>query len=115
MRVEEIFDLSAIDNPHKHLLGWCRGVAVLEKEKVWVGFTRIRSTKFKENLLWAKQGFEAKNKPTHITLYDLANKRKLDEVDLEPYELAALFSIHSIPEGTTDRTSAQVGAVKIAK
>jgi hypothetical protein len=68
---------------------------VMEQNKVWIGFTRIRSTRFKENLLWAKHGFENRNKPTHIALYDLAKKKCLDEIDLEPYGLAVLFSVHN--------------------
>lgn len=115
LRVEEIFDLNAIDNPQKRVLGWCRGVAVLEKEKVWVGFTRIRSTKFKENLLWAKHGFEAKNKPTHMTLYDLRSKKSLDEIDLEPYELAALFSIHEIQGSGAQRATIPPETAKVSQ
>lgn len=113
--VEEVFDLNSIDNPQKHVLGWCRGVAVMEKEKVWVGFTRIRSTRFKENLLWAKHGFENKNKATHIALYDLASKQCLDEIDLEPYDLAALFSIHDATGGARTGQTLQSGAVRIAE
>jgi hypothetical protein len=95
LKVEEVFDLNAIDNPQQHVLGWCRGVAVMENGKVWVGFSRIRTTRFKENLLWAKQGFESRNKPTHIALYDLGKKSCLDEIDLEPYGLDVLFSVHN--------------------
>ncbi|MGB6387036.1 MAG: hypothetical protein WBD25_18850 [Terriglobales bacterium] len=94
LQVEEVFDFNAIDNPQHLVLGWCRGVAVMEQNKVWIGFTRIRSTRFKENLIWAKHGFETRNKPTHIALYDLAKKKCLDEIDLEPYGLAVLFSVH---------------------
>ncbi len=100
LQVEEIFDLNTIDNQQQLVLGWCRGLAVMEKDKVWVGFTRIRSTRFKENLLWAKHGFEIRNKPTHIALYDLAKKKCLDEIDLEPYGLAVLFSVHSAEEAS---------------
>jgi hypothetical protein len=115
LQVEQVFDLNAIDNPQKLVLGWCRGVAVMEKEKVWVGFTRIRSTRFKENLLWAKHGFENKNKPTHIALYDLAKKQRLDEIDLEPYDLAALFSIHDAEGGVRNLQTLQSGAVRLAE
>lgn len=94
LRVEEIFDLNTIDNEHKLVLGWCRGLAVMEKNKVWIGFTRIRLTRFKENLIWARQGFETRKKATHIALYDLAAKRCLDEIDVEPYGVDVLFSIH---------------------
>ena len=95
LKVEEVFDLNTIDNEQQLVLGWCRGLAVMEKDKVWIGFTRIRSTRFKENLQWAKNGFETRRKPTHIALYDLANKKCLDEVDVEPYGLAVLFSVHN--------------------
>jgi predicted Zn-dependent protease with MMP-like domain len=110
--VEEIFDLNAIDNPTHQVLGWCRGVAVMEKEKVWVGFTRIRTTLFKENLLWAKHGFETRNRPTRITLYDLAKKERLDEIDLEPYGLAALFSVHDAAGKSPSETSLQAAGAK---
>jgi predicted Zn-dependent protease with MMP-like domain len=112
LRVEEIFDLNAIDNPTHQVLGWCRGVAVMEKEKVWVGFTRIRTTLFKENLLWAKHGFETRNRPTRITLYDLAKKERLDEIDLEPYGLAALFSVHDAAGKSPSETSLQAAGAK---
>jgi hypothetical protein len=105
LKVEEVVNLNTIDNPQKQVLGWCRGVAVLEKEKVWVGFTRIRSTRFKENLLWAKHGFESRNKPTHISLYDLATKKCLDEIDLEPYGMAAVFSVHDTEAGNASENS----------
>jgi hypothetical protein len=95
LHVEEIFNLNTIDNKQQLVLGWCRGVAVMEKDKVWVGFTRIRLTRFKENLVWAKQGFETRKKPTHIALYDLAKRECLDEIDVEPYGLDVLFSVHS--------------------
>jgi len=95
LQVEEVFDLNVIDNKHQLVLGWCRGVAVMENGKVWVGFTRIRSTRFKENLIWAKQGFETRKKATHIALYDLANKKCLDEIDVEPYGVDVLFSVHN--------------------
>ena len=95
LQVEEAFNLNTIDNQQQLVLGWCRGVAVMEKDKIWVGFSRIRSTRFKENLLWAKHGFETRNKPTHVALYDLASKKCLDEIDLEPCGLAVLFSVHN--------------------
>jgi hypothetical protein len=101
LKVEEVVNLNTIDNPQQMVLGWCRGVAVMEKDKVWIGFSRIRTTRFKENLLWAKQGFETRNKPTHIALYDLAGKKCLDEIDLEPTGVAVLFSVHDAEGGSS--------------
>jgi hypothetical protein len=94
LQVEEVFDLNTIDNKRQLVLGWCRGVAVMEKEKLWVGFTRVRSTRFKENLVWAKQGFQNRRKASHIALYDLAKKECLEEIEVEPYGVDVLFSIH---------------------
>jgi hypothetical protein len=112
LKIEEVFNLNTIDNPQQLVLGWCRGVAVMEKDKVWIGFSRIRTTRFKENLLWAKHGFEIRNKPTHIALYDLAGKKCLDEIDLEPHGLAVLFSVNNAECGSaTGSTPAKpVGA-----
>ncbi len=106
LQVEEVFNLNTIDNEHQLVLGWCRGVAVMEKDQVWVGFTRIRSTRFKENLIWAKQGFETRKKATHVALYDLARKKCLDEIDVEPYGVDVLFSVHNA-NANSERTRAQ--------
>lgn len=98
LKTEDVIDLNTISNEDQLVLGWCRGVVLTDKDKAWVGFTRIRSTRFKENLLWAKHGFETRNKPTHIALYDLARKQCLDEINLEPFGLAVLFSVHNVEE-----------------
>ncbi len=95
LMVEEVHDFNTIDNPQHMVLGWCRGVALASAGKVWIGFSRIRTTRFKENLLWAKHGFETRDKPTHIALYDLAAKSCLAEIDLEAFGMAVLFSVHN--------------------
>jgi len=41
-----------------------------------------------------KQGFESHERPAHLALSDLANKRCRDEIDLEPHRLDALFKVH---------------------
>jgi hypothetical protein len=95
LKVEEVFNLNMIDNREGMVLGWCRGLAIMDNDTVWVGFTRIRTTRFKENLLWARDGFEIRKKPTHIALYDLARAKCLNEIDLEPCGLGVLFGVHS--------------------
>jgi peptidoglycan/xylan/chitin deacetylase (PgdA/CDA1 family) len=104
LQVEQVFDFNIIDNEQQLVLGWCRGVAVMENDQVWVGFTRIRSTRFKENLIWVKQGFETRKKATHIALYDLAGKKCLDEIDVEPYGVDVLFSVHNAARETAKGT-----------
>jgi len=76
------------------LLGWCRGL-YLDEEKAWIGFSRIRPTKFREAVRWANNGFKQEI-PTHIACYDLKNKRCLTEINLEEYGLNAIFSIHPV-------------------
>ena len=100
LKTEEILDLNTIDNEEQLVLGWCRGVLPTQddKDKVWVAFTRIRFTKFRENLLWAKHRFENPDKPTRIALYDLAKKRRLEEISLETHGLDVLFSMHDVIE-----------------
>jgi hypothetical protein len=102
LQVERIIDLKRIDG-REALLGWCRGLLPLDESKVWVGFTRIRKTRFRENVLWVKNVFQEgmREKPTHIALYDIVNMRCLQELNLEEHGMNIVFSIfpaHSTPE-----------------
>ena len=94
LQVDEIIDLKQIDG-QKALLGWCRGLLPLDDRRVWVGFTRIRKTRFRENVLWVRGVFQndMSEKPTHITLYDLADKQCVQEFDLEACGMNVVFSI----------------------
>jgi hypothetical protein len=94
LQVEEVIDLKQIDGPGA-LLGWCRGVLPVDERRIWVGFSRLRKTRFRENVLWVRGAFRdgMREKPTHIALYDLVEKRCVSEFDLEPYGLNIVFSI----------------------
>jgi len=106
LEIEKIVDLKAIDNHRGALLGWCRGLHVLDESRIWVGFTRVRKTKFKENVNWVKQGFHNEEKPTHISLYDIRALKRLKDIDLEPYALNVLFGIY--PAHISDPQNATV-------
>ena len=73
--------------------GWCRGLLVVNTDLVWVGFTRIRKTFLMQSLNWVKHGFRGLEAPTHVALFDLANKCCLKAINLEPHRLNILFSI----------------------
>jgi len=77
------------------VLGWCRGICV-EESNYWVGFSRIRATKFRENLSWLKHGFKKvgqySSQPTRVSKYS-PDGELITEVDLEPYGVNAVFSI----------------------
>lgn len=94
LQVEQVFDLKKIDGKQA-LLGWCRGLVPVDERRIWVGFTRIRKTKFHENVLWVKQILREgmPEKPTHIALYDVANKQCLQEFNLEAHGMNIVFSI----------------------
>lgn len=94
LQVEKIVDLKEI-NGSDVLLGWCRGVLPLDERRVWVGFTRVRKTKFWENVLWVKHAFRPgmKEKATHLAIYDIVGGQCLHEFDLEPYGMNIIFSV----------------------
>jgi hypothetical protein len=94
LEVIETIDLAALSD-ERELLGWCRGVLV-DGKRLWVGFSRIRPTQFRENVSWVARGFR-RGKPTHIACYDLERRTCLTEIDLEPAGLSALYSILPAP------------------
>jgi len=94
LQVEDVVDLKAI-NGENALLGWCRGLMALDDGKFWVGFTRVRKTKFRDNILWVRSIFHdgMPEKPTHMAIYDLASRKCLQEFDLEAHGMNVVFSI----------------------
>ncbi|HKC71161.1 MAG TPA: hypothetical protein VKB60_06035, partial [Terriglobales bacterium] len=95
LRVENVYDLNAMSAQNGRPLGWCRGLAPLDERFVWVGFTRVRPTKFRENLTWLKTGGAADEilLPTHLALYDLRRGSQEDQIALEPHGLGVVFSL----------------------
>lgn len=98
LQVSQVIDLAQLE-ARNTLLGWCRGLLPLDASRIWVGFTRVRKTLFKENVLWVRSlfGEGAIGKPTHIALFDLDNRRCLQEIDLEPHGMNIVFSIFTAP------------------
>jgi len=92
VEVIELADFQSSAEP----LGWARGIHIDADGGLWVGFSRIRPTKFRENVAWVARGF--KNvRPTRIDRYDLASRRLTHSIDLEPAGLSAVFSVHGVP------------------
>jgi hypothetical protein len=94
-RIRRTIDLNAIEATGEPL-GWCRGLFVTDAT-AWVGFSRFRQTRLRRNLSWVKHGFNVvgihRTRATRLSAYDLQRNRLLDEIDLEPYGLNAIFSI----------------------
>ncbi len=95
-RMERIWDLNDI-NGEDRSLGWCRGLHLLDGNRVLVGFSRLRPTRIKENLTWVKHKLGlnkvAGSLPTRIALYDLDNMEMEREFRLEEAGLNAVFAI----------------------
>jgi len=101
-RVVQSYDLNRMSGG-RGPLGWCRGLCVLDEEHAVVGFSRLRATKFRENLAWAKRWAKAglgieetvPAKPARIALYNLKAGRLLWELNVEEAGVNAVFSIHA--------------------
>jgi len=96
LQVEQTIDLNQMSGQSGQVLGWCRGVLPLDERRVWVGFTRVRPTKFVENVAWIKHGGH-RHRPSHVALYDLERKTCELEIALEPHGIGVVFSLLPIP------------------
>ena len=101
-RVVQTFDLNRMSE-NRGPLGWCRGLLLLDAAHALVGFSRLRPTKFRENLAWVKRWTKASlgiaesvaSKPTRIAFYNLKAGRLLWEMNVEEAGMNAVFSIHA--------------------
>jgi hypothetical protein len=97
LQVEQTIDLNQMSGQSGQSLGWCRGVAPVDERWVWVGFTRVRPTKFVENVSWVRHGSSQRHRPSHIALYDLERKTCEQEIELEPHGIGVIFSLLPVP------------------
>lgn len=98
LQIETALDLKTIDNPENALLGFCRGIHIEDEKRFWIGFTRVRQTKWKEKVLWIKRTLITAQRSTHLALYDIERQKLLKEIDLERYGLNAVFNMLPVPE-----------------
>jgi hypothetical protein len=92
LEVLEVIDLMSMHDKDL-LLGWTRGL-LLDGDKLWVGFSRMRATKFRDNVAWVKNGFR-RWLGTHVACYDLSTRRCLAQIDTEEAGLNAVFGIYA--------------------
>jgi hypothetical protein len=98
LKIAEVLDLKTIDGGNGELLGWCRGLWVVDERYVWVGFTRVRKTKFMENVNWVKHAGKDQGKPARIALYDIVAKTCVKEIDVEKYGVNVVFNMLPVPQ-----------------
>jgi hypothetical protein len=96
LRVEETIDLNQMIGQTGQVLGWCRGVLPVDERRLWVGFTRVRPTKFVQNVAWVR-GYADRHKPSHVALYDLERKTCEQEIEVEPHGVGVIFSLLPVP------------------
>jgi hypothetical protein len=89
-------DLNNYEENKKRNLGWCRSLLMCNKDEAIVGFSRIRTTKFSDYLSWVKEktGAGTTNAfPTRIVKYNLKNNVIDWSVNIENFDMNAVFSI----------------------
>jgi hypothetical protein len=85
-------------HPDDMLLGWARGL-MLDGDFMWVGFSRIRPTKIRENVGWLVRGLK-RDFGTHVGCYDLRTGESVQQIAVEQYGLSAIFGIYRAPDAT---------------
>jgi hypothetical protein len=93
LRVEERLVLAEMEAGGPRGYSWCRGVLPVEGSRAWVGFTRLRATRWKEKLRWVKSKVAAVAQPTRLSLYDFGRRELVQEIDLEAGGLHAVFNV----------------------
>jgi hypothetical protein len=103
LKIERIHDLNKMSGPGGESLGWCRGLLPLNERHLWVGFTRVRPTKFRENLNWVRQP-KRTHRPSHVALYDLQSRSCMEEIETEPHGIGVVFTLfqQQFAAGETD-------------
>jgi hypothetical protein len=74
---------------------------MIDDDHAVVGFSRLRPTRWKQNVQWAKHRLAGGNGlgllPTRIALFNLRTEKFCWDVDLEPAGVNVVFSIHNAP------------------
>ncbi|NQU47090.1 MAG: hypothetical protein HQ519_00440 [Planctomycetes bacterium] len=95
--VADVYDLRDLHQGN-FSLGWCRGLTFVDENHVLVGFTRLRPTKFRENVRWIQYRMGMREHagihPSRLGLYNLKTRQHVRDYDLEDVGMSAVFSIH---------------------
>jgi hypothetical protein len=91
LRVDEVIDLNKITG-RKNPLGWCRGLDVYGND-LFVGFTRIRRSKFRVYGSWLKHG--EKKAPARVAHYNMKTRKLIKEWEVGK-KSAAIYTVKII-------------------
>jgi len=70
---------------------------MIDRNHLWVGFSRIRPTKFRENMGWVLRGLK-RDFGTHVGCYDLRTRELVAQIPVEEFGLSAIFGIYRAPD-----------------
>ena len=82
-------------------LGWCRSLLMVNEHEAIVGFSRMRTSKFSDYLSWVKEksGVGTTNDfPTRLIKYNFKQDEIEWTINLEKYDLNAVFSVLALSE-----------------
>jgi hypothetical protein len=96
LQIDRIHDLNKMSGQTDEPLGFCRGFLPLDDRFGWVAFTRIRPTKFRENVSWVRHPMRVPRR-SHISLYDFQSGTCLDDIETEPHGIGIISNIFEIP------------------
>jgi hypothetical protein len=82
---------------------------MLDGDRMWVGFSRMRPTKFRENVAWVKNGFRHAL-GTHVGCYDLSERRLVAQLHTDDSGLNAVFGIYPAAVGAPRTDDGRVSA-----
>jgi hypothetical protein len=95
LKIERIHDLNKMNGLSGEPLGFCRGLLFQDERFAWVGFTRIRPTKFRENVSWVRHPTRP-HRRSHVSLYDLQNGTCLEDLETEPHGIGVVSNLFQI-------------------
>jgi len=92
LKVDRVYNLTEMSGPLEVPLGFCRGLLMLDQRFAWVCFTRIRPTKFRENLSWVRHPTREQRR-SHVRLYDLQKGECLQQIETEPFGIGIVANL----------------------
>jgi hypothetical protein len=92
LKIARIHDLNKMSDGGGESLGFCRGLLLLDERFAWVGFTRIRPTKFRESVSWVRHPTRP-HRRSHVALYDLEKRICLEDIETEPHGIGVISNI----------------------
>jgi hypothetical protein len=95
LKIERVHDLQKMAGSPEESLGFCRGLHSLDDRFAWVGFTRIRPTKFREHVSWVRHPTRPQ-RHSHVSLFDLQSGTRVEEIETEPHGIGVISNIFHI-------------------